>query len=106
MVIKIIIRPGIIFFLFFLFPSTLSAELSDFNYQIIQIAFMNGYINALEPDLDTIKSLKGNSDKLEEYSKLAANKYMKKVYELNRISPEISEDINGNSNGYKSQLWY
>jgi hypothetical protein len=84
----------------------LAAGLSDFHYEIIQIAFMNGYANALEPDLDTIKSLKENSNKLKEYSKLAVNQYMKKVYELNRISPEISESPNGISTSYRSQLWY
>jgi hypothetical protein len=105
-VIKRIIRLGFIFTLFFLSPSTLSAELSDFHYEIIQIAFMNGYVNALEPDLDTIKSLKENSDKLKKYSKLAANNYMKKVSELNWISPKNSEESKGQSTGYQSQLWH
>ena len=101
-----IVFGSLLFILFLLSPSILSAELSNFHYEIIQIAFMNGYINALEPDIDTIKSLKENSERMREYTQLAVNRYMKKVAELNRTNPKNRMESRGQSTGYWSQPWY
>ena len=95
---------GIILGLLFLFPSTLPAELSNYNYEIIQIAFMNGYVSALEPDLETIKLIKENKAKLKIYSNLAVSRYMKKVSDLNQATTKISEE-KGDSNSYEAKLW-
>ena len=102
----IIVFGSILFSLFFLFPSILSAELSNFHYEIIQIAFMNGYVDALEQDLDKIKSLKEDNDKLRRYTKLAVNKYMEKVSVLNTKRLEMNEELKGQSTGHWLNPWY
>ena len=95
---------GIILGILFLSPSTLPAELSSYNYEIIQIAFMNGYVNALETDLETIKSLKENRAKMRIYSNLAVSRYMQKVSDLNQAAIKVSEE-KGKSNSYEAKLW-
>ena len=61
-VIRRLIRFGSIFCLIFLFPSPLTAGLDNFQYRVIKIAFMNGYVRALGTDLETIKSLLAESE--------------------------------------------
>lgn len=79
-----LIRFGSIFCLIFLFPSPLTAGLDNFQYGVIKIAFMNGYVRALGTDLETIKSLKKNSVDMKKYAALKVDKYMEEVAELNR----------------------
>ena len=67
-----------------IFPYSLSAELSTAQLEIIRIAYMNGYANAIQADLNTIKVLKQNQAKLEQYSQIAVNRYMSKVALLNK----------------------
>ncbi len=66
------------------FPSSLSAELSTAQFEIIRIAFMNGYANAVRADLNTIKVLKQDQAKLEKFSRVAVNRYMERVTLLNK----------------------
>ena len=67
-----------------IFPSSLSAELSSAQLEIIKIAYLNGYANAIQTDLDTIKSLKQNQKMLKKYSQSSVDKYMEKVSLLNK----------------------
>ena len=67
---------------------------------------MNGYVDALEQDLDKIKSLKEDNDKLRRYTKLAVNKYMEKVSVLNTKRPEMNEELKGQSTGHWLNPWY
>ena len=67
-----------------IFPSSLSAELSTAQFEIIKIAYMNGYANAIQTDIDTIKVLKQDREILRKFSQVAVNKYMEKVTLLNR----------------------
>ena len=68
----------------FLFPASTIAELDNYNYKIIQIAFMNGYSNAMDTDLETITLLKQNQDYLKNYMETAVGEYMQKVIDMNR----------------------
>jgi len=66
------------------FPTSLSAELSTAQFEIIKIAFMNGYSNAVQADINTIKVLQQDQEKLKKFSQVAVDKYMQKVTLLNR----------------------
>ena len=67
-----------------IFPSSLSAELSKAQFEIIKIAYMNGYSNAIQADLNTIKVLQQDRKKLKKFSQIAVNRYMEKVSALNQ----------------------
>ena len=67
-----------------IFPTSLSAELSGQKMEIIRIAFMNGYANAIQADLDTIKLLKRDRERLKKFSRAAVDRYMERVALLNR----------------------
>ena len=66
-----------------IFPSSLPAELSKAQFEIIKIAYMNGYSNAIQADLNTIKVLQKDREKLKKFSQVAVNRYMEKVNALN-----------------------
>ena len=55
---------GLIIGYMVIFPTSLSADLSKFQFDIIKIAFMNGYTNAIHGDIETIKALKQDQEKL------------------------------------------
>jgi len=83
-VIKRMLRLGGIFTLFFLFPSYLAADLGSQNYEMIRTAFINGYVRALRLDIETIESLKTNTDDMKKFVLSEAEKYMEEVSQLNR----------------------
>lgn len=78
------IRIGAFFSMLLLFPSYLSAGLNTFQFRIIKIAFMNGYVRALESEVGTIKRLRENKQFMEKFVKGEAEKYMQEVSRLNR----------------------
>ena len=45
---------------------------------------MNGYANAIQGDIDTIKVLQRDEAKLKRFSQVAVNRYMEKVTLLNQ----------------------
>lgn len=67
-----------------IFPSSLSAELSEAQLEIIRIAYMNGYANAIQNDLETIMVLKKDQEKLKKYAQAAVKDYLEKVSALNQ----------------------
>lgn len=67
-----------------IFPSSLSAELSTSQLEIIKIAYINGYANAVQSDINTIKVLKQDQAKLKQFSQVSVNRYMEKVALLNK----------------------
>lgn len=67
----------------FIFPSSLSAELTKCNIDIIRIAFLNGYANAIRSDMGTIQALKKDRGKMRQLSQRAVNSYLEKVCSLN-----------------------
>ncbi len=66
-----------------IFPTQLSAEISPSQFEIIKIAFMNGYVNALKGDINTIMALQQDQKKLKEFSTAAVESYMEKVSLMN-----------------------
>jgi hypothetical protein len=66
-----------------IFPTPLSAEISPSQFEIIKIAFINGYVNAIKGDIKTIMVLKQDQKRLKEYSTAAVENYMEKVTVLN-----------------------
>jgi hypothetical protein len=64
-------------------PSTLSAELSGAHFEIIKIAYTNGYVNAISSDINTIQALKVDKNKLRQFSSRAVDNYMERVTILN-----------------------
>lgn len=77
------IRIGALFSLLLLFPTYLSAELNSFQFRIIKIAFMNGYVQALKSEDRLIKQLRENRQIMEKVVMSEAEKYMQKVSNLN-----------------------
>lgn len=69
--------------LFLLFPSYLAADLAEDEYEMMRVAFMNGYVRALRLDIETIQSLKGNKEELKKFVISEADRYMEKVLNLN-----------------------
>ena len=81
---------GILLLLIFLFPAPLAAELESFNFKVIRIAFMNGYVRALTSDLEKIKNLKENKKQMREFLDIEVSKYMKEVSDLNDRMPHTA----------------
>ena len=61
---------------------------------MIRVAFMNGYLSAIQADMDTIKTLKKDRVKLKKYSQLAVDRYMDKVCALNQEGKVTSNKEN------------
>ena len=77
----------IIIFYVLSLPANISAELSSGNYEIIKLAFMNGYIHCINVEIDTIEELKEDKDKMEAFVHNAMVEYMEKVVQLNYSDP-------------------
>ena len=75
---------AVIFGSVLLFTSNMSGHLSKDDYEMIRMAFLNGYVRALNLDMEKIKSLKGNVNDLKRFVLSEAEKYMKEVSVLNR----------------------
>jgi hypothetical protein len=65
-------------------PSNMSGQLSKNDYEMIRMAFLNGYVRALNLDIEKIKYLKGKADDLKRFVLAEAEEYMKEVSRLNR----------------------
>lgn len=82
------IRIGAVLVLFLLFPSYLSAGISTFEFKIIKLAFMNGYVRAVQSEDQTIRMLRHDRKFLEEFVTREAEKYMIEVKDLNKRLPD------------------
>ena len=67
-----------------LFPSNINGYLPKDDYEMIRMAFLNGYVGALNLDIEKIKSLKEHTVRLKRFVLSEAEKYMKEVSDLNR----------------------
>jgi len=88
-----------------LFATPLNAGLNDFHFRIIQVAFINGYIRALQSDLEKLKFMKNNAREMKEYVYLEADKYMKEVTRLN-VNIEKEKETKSSSEAYTPQRWW
>ena len=97
-----------IFIFILLFAAPSNAGLNDFDYRIIKIAFINGYVRALQSDLERIKFVKNNMRELKEYVNLEAENYMREVSRLNSDMKEVNADkeINSVAQSYNPTRWW
>lgn len=63
---------------------TSQSALNRSNREIIQIAYMNGYVAALQEDAERIRKLKEDSTLMREVVEQKAEEYLERVYEMNK----------------------
>lgn len=78
-----------------IFPANISAELSSCNYEIIKVAFSNGYIQGLFVNPEIVKSLDGDIEKLKKLVQKASSEYMDIVVALNCTNCQKNNSENG-----------
>ena len=69
-------------------PTNISGELSRYQYEIIELAFTNGFLNGMSIDDDLINELLKDKEKLNEFTRKAAREYMDTVVALNLTEEE------------------
>lgn len=69
-------------------PANISGELSKFQYDIIELAFTNGFLKGMSIDEDTIKELLKDKKSLNDFARKEAREYMDKVVALNLSGPK------------------
>ena len=72
-------------------PTNISGELSQFQYEVIELAFTNGFLKGMSVDDEIINELLKDREKLNEFAREAAHEYMNKVVALNLTDPEGKE---------------
>ena len=81
----------IIFFIFIyaiIFPGNISGELSKFQYDVIELAFTNGFLRGMSIDEEIVKELLKDKQKLSDFAHKEARGYMDKVVQLNMTEQE------------------
>lgn len=63
---------------------TSQSALNRSSREIIQIAYMNGYVAALQEDAERIRKLKEDSTLMREVVEQKAEEYLARVYEMNK----------------------
>lgn len=79
---------GAVLSLFLICITPGNAGLDSYSIQIIKLAFMNGYVRAIETDLEIVKSLKNNRELLRKISNNQTDRYIEEVVALNRPKTE------------------
>jgi hypothetical protein len=69
-------------------PGNISGDLSQYQYEIIELAFTNGFLKGMSIDEDIINELLKDKEKLNSFVRKAARDYMDKVVELNWSGPK------------------
>jgi hypothetical protein len=81
-----LITVGVVLFIFlaagtnFVYPAALTPK----DEQTIKTAYMNGFVAAIQMDNETIKTLKRDEPLLKQTVENAANRYLKRVKEMNK----------------------
>ena len=73
-------------FYLLLLPSNISGELSRFQYDIIELAYTNGFLKGMSIDDEVIDELLKDKERLNDFVRKAARGYMDTVVELNHDS--------------------
>jgi hypothetical protein len=60
------------------------APLTPKDEQVIKTAYMNGFVAAFDLDNETIRTMKGNEILLRQTVENSANRYLKRVKEMNK----------------------
>jgi hypothetical protein len=74
-----------------LLPSNISGELSRFQYDVIELAYTNGFLKGMSIDDETINELLKDKERLNNFTRKAAREYMDTVVELNYDSQKEME---------------
>ena len=74
-----------------LLPVNISGELSKFQYDVIELAFTNGFLKGMSIDDKTINELLKDKKSLNEFARKAAREYMDAVVKLNSTGPKEKE---------------
>ena len=72
-------------------PANISGELSGYQYEIIELAFSNGFLKGMSIDEDIIKELMKDKEKLNDFVREHAREYMDTVIALNMTDHEKRE---------------
>lgn len=68
-------------------PGNISGDLSRFQYEVIELAYTNGFLKGMSIDDEIINELLKDKEKLNDFARKAAREYMDKVVELNQTGP-------------------
>ncbi len=71
-------------------PTNISGEISKFQYDVIALAFTNGFLKGMSIDEKTISELLKDKQGLKDFARKAAREYMDTVVKLN--SPDQKEN--------------
>lgn len=71
-----------------IFPGNISGELSKFQYDVIELAFTNGFLRGMSIDEEIVKELLKDKQKLSDFARKEAHGYMNKVVQLNMSKQE------------------
>ena len=74
-----------------LLPVNISGELSKFQYDVIELAFTNGFLKGMSIDDKTINELLKDKKSLNDFARKAAREYMDTVVKLNSTGPKEKE---------------
>ncbi len=66
-----------------IFPANISGELSKFQYDVIELAFTNGFLKGMSIDDEVINELLKDKQKLKDFASKAAREYMDVVEKMN-----------------------
>lgn len=92
---KNIIKYGCFIAAFLFFASPLAANLDSFHHRIIRVAFINGYVRALQNDIDKIARMKDDKMALKKRVELEAEKYIEEVTELTKKGDKSEAEEKG-----------
>ncbi len=71
-----------------IFPGNISGELSKFQYDVIELAFTNGFLRGMSIDEEIVQELLKDKQKLSDFARKEAQGYMDKVVQLNMTEQE------------------
>ena len=78
----------LIFVYAFIFPVNISGELSKFQYDVIELAYTNGFLRGMSIDDEIVKELLKDRQKLSDFARKEAGTYMDQVIQLNMTDQE------------------
>ncbi len=72
-------------------PANISGELSSYQYEIIELAYTNGFLHGMSIDDDIVDELLKDKGKLNDFARKEAREYMDTVIALNMTDQEKRE---------------
>ena len=78
-----------------IFPANISGGLSSFQYEVIELAFTNGFLKGMSIDDEVINELLNDKQKLKEFTSKAAREYMDVVVAMNSTGQKDKDKRKG-----------